>query len=125
MPSRKASAVTCGGPLCISALNKAGLRPDQDLAAVYEGRFQDVMAQQRSMGSLDAICPGPGAWRIMNEQEPGKQAFGSSCKRPRIGAVFLPGIPLRAPLLPFRVPPQHTPGRQPGQIPCLGVTHRA
>ena len=41
------------------------------------------MAQQRSMGSLDAICPGPGAWRIMNEQEPGKyKIVGESARVP-------------------------------------------
>lgn len=78
-----ASRDTAAGPLCISALNKAGLRPDQDLAAVYEGKFQDVMVQQLSMGSLDAICTGPGAWRIMNEQEPGKyKIVGESARVP-------------------------------------------
>lgn len=74
---------TAAGPLCISALNKAGVRPDQDLAAVYEGKFQDVMVQQLSVGSLDAICTGSGAWRIMNEQEPGKyRAIGESARVP-------------------------------------------
>lgn len=74
---------TAAGPLCISALNKAGVRPDKDLGAVYEGKFQDVMVQQLSMGSLDAICTGPGAWRIMNEQEPGKyKIIGESARVP-------------------------------------------
>jgi ABC-type phosphate/phosphonate transport system substrate-binding protein len=78
-----ASRDTAAGPLCISALNKAGVRPDQDLAAVYEGKFQDVMVQQLSMGSLDAICTGPGAWRMMNEQEPGKyKIIGESARIP-------------------------------------------
>jgi len=74
---------TAVGPLCISALNKAGVRPDQDLGAVYEGKFQDVMVQQLSLGSLDAICTGPGALRIMNEQEPGKyKVIGESARVP-------------------------------------------
>lgn len=63
---------TAVGPLCVSMLNKAGLRVNQDLSAVYEGKFQDVMIRQLSEGSLDAICTGPGALKIMNEQEPGK-----------------------------------------------------
>lgn len=67
-----ASRDTAAGPLCIDLLNKGGVRPDKDLQAVYEGKFQDVMVQQLSLGSLDAICTGPGTWRIMNEQEPGK-----------------------------------------------------
>ena len=78
-----ASRDTAAGPLCISALNKAGVRPDKDLDAVYEGKFQDVMVQQLSLGSLDAICTGPGAWRIMNEQEPGKyKIIGESARVP-------------------------------------------
>ncbi|MEW6253790.1 MAG: PhnD/SsuA/transferrin family substrate-binding protein, partial [Planctomycetota bacterium] len=39
---------------------------------VYEGKFQDVMIQQLRVNSLDAICTGPGALRIMNEESPGK-----------------------------------------------------
>lgn len=78
-----ASRDTAAGPLCIEALNKAGVRPDKDLEAVYEGKFQDVMVQQMSLGSLDAICTGPGAWRIMNEQEPGKyKVIGESARVP-------------------------------------------
>lgn len=78
-----ASRDTAAGPLCIEALNKAGVRPNQDLAAVYEGKFQDVMVQQLTVGSLDAICTGPGAWRIMNEQEPGKyKIIGESTRVP-------------------------------------------
>lgn len=78
-----ASRDTAAGPLCISALNKAGLRPDKDLAAVYEGKFQDVMVQQLSLNSLDAICTGPGPWRMMNEQEPGKyKIIGESIRVP-------------------------------------------
>ncbi len=78
-----ASRDTAAGPLCIAALNKSGVRPDQDLAAVYEGKFQDVMVKQLSLGSLDAICTGPGAWRIMNEQEPGKfKVIGESARVP-------------------------------------------
>ncbi|HWR78373.1 MAG TPA: PhnD/SsuA/transferrin family substrate-binding protein [Thiobacillus sp.] len=78
-----ASRDTAAGPLCISALNKAGLRPDQDLAAVYEGKFQDVMVKQLSQNSLDAICIGPGPWRMMNEQEPGKyRIIGESARAP-------------------------------------------
>jgi ABC-type phosphate/phosphonate transport system substrate-binding protein len=74
---------TAAGPLCISALNKAGIRPDQDLAAVYEGKFQDVMVQQLSLGSLDAICTGSGAWKVMNEQDPGKyKLVGESARVP-------------------------------------------
>ena len=63
---------TAAGPLCINILNRAGVRPDKDLAAVYEGKFQDVMIQQLRLSSLDAICTGPGALRIMNEESPGK-----------------------------------------------------
>jgi ABC-type phosphate/phosphonate transport system substrate-binding protein len=78
-----ASRDTAAGPLCISALNKAGVRPDQDLEAVYEGKFQDVMVKQLSQNSLDAICTGPGAWRMMNEQEPGKyRIVGESARVP-------------------------------------------
>jgi len=78
-----ASRDTAAGPLCISALNKAGLRPDKDLAAVYEGKFQDVMIKQLSDDSLDSICTGPGAWRMMNEQEPGKyRIIGESARVP-------------------------------------------
>lgn len=78
-----ASRDTGAGPLCIAALNKAGVRPDQDLAAVYEGKFQDVMIQQLSVNSLDAICTGSGAWRVMNEQAPGKyKIIGESVRVP-------------------------------------------
>ena len=78
-----ASRETAAGPLCISALNKAGLRADKDLAAVYEGKFMDVMVKQLSLNSLDAICIGPGPWRTMNEQEPGKyKILGESARVP-------------------------------------------
>lgn len=78
-----ASRETAAGPLCINVLNKAGIRPDKDLDAVYEGKFQDVMVQQMSLGSLDAICTGPAAWRTMNEQEPGKyRIVGESTRIP-------------------------------------------
>jgi len=78
-----ASRETAAGPLCISALNKAGLRPDKDLAAVYEGKFMDVMVKQLSQDGLDAICIGPGPWRTMNEQEPGKyRIIGESARVP-------------------------------------------
>lgn len=63
---------TAVGPLCVDVLRKSGLRPDRDFAGLYEGRFQDVMIQQLTNGSLDAICTGSGAWRMMNEQTPGK-----------------------------------------------------
>jgi len=43
----------------------------------------DVMAQQLTQGSLDAICVGPGPWRTMNEQEPGKyRLIGESVRVP-------------------------------------------
>jgi ABC-type phosphate/phosphonate transport system substrate-binding protein len=74
---------TGAGPLCIEVLNKNGVRPDKDLEAVYEGKFQDVMFQQLSLGSLDAICTGPAAVRMMNEQEPGKyKVLGESTRVP-------------------------------------------
>lgn len=74
---------TAAGPLCVAALTRAGLQPDKDLAAVYEGKFMDVMAQQLTQGSLDAICMGPGPWRTMNEQEPGKyRVIGESVRVP-------------------------------------------
>ncbi|MFN3544648.1 MAG: phosphate/phosphite/phosphonate ABC transporter substrate-binding protein [Thiobacillus sp.] len=63
---------TAAGPLCVDVIRKSGLRPDRDFAGLYEGRFQDVMVQQLANGSLDAICTGSGAWRMMNEQSPGK-----------------------------------------------------
>ncbi|MEW6590096.1 MAG: phosphate/phosphite/phosphonate ABC transporter substrate-binding protein [Pseudomonadota bacterium] len=63
---------TAAGPLCIDVLRKSALRPDKDFAALYEGRFQDVMIQQLSAGSFDAICTGSGAWRMLNEESPGK-----------------------------------------------------
>lgn len=78
-----ASRDTAAGPLCIAALNKAGVRADKDLAAVYEGKFMDVMVQQLAQDSLDAICMGPGPWRTMNEQEPGKyRVIGESVRVP-------------------------------------------
>lgn len=78
-----ASRDTAAGPLCISALNKAGVRPDQDLAAVYEGKFMDVMVKQLAQDSLDAICVGPGPWRMMNEETPGKyKVIGESARVP-------------------------------------------
>ena len=74
---------TAAGPLCVAALTRAGLQPDKDLAAVYEGKFMDVMAQQLTQGSLDAICMGTGPWRTMNEQEPGKyRVIGESVRVP-------------------------------------------
>ncbi len=78
-----ASRETAAGPLCISALNKAGVRADKDLASVYEGKFIDVMIKQLSLGSLDAVCMGPGPLRTMNEQEPGKyRVIGESARIP-------------------------------------------
>lgn len=60
------------GPLCLNALNKGGLRADKDLAYVYEGEFQDVMSRQLMENMLDAACLGPGPWKALNEQAPGK-----------------------------------------------------
>jgi ABC-type phosphate/phosphonate transport system substrate-binding protein len=77
------SRATASGPLCISALSKAGIRADKDLSAVYEGKFQDVMMRQLSENSLDAICTGPGPWKELNEQEPGKyRVLGESVRVP-------------------------------------------
>jgi ABC-type phosphate/phosphonate transport system substrate-binding protein len=82
-----ASRDTAAGPLCINALNKAGLRADADLESVYEGKFQDVMSRQLVEGSLDAICTGPGPWKALNQQEPGKfRVIGES--------VCVPGFAL-------------------------------
>lgn len=78
-----ASRDTAAGPLCISALNKGGIRPDQDLEAIYEGKFMDVMAKQLAANSLDAICVGPGPWRALNEAAPGKyKIIGESARVP-------------------------------------------
>ena len=47
------------------------------------GMATKVMAQQLTQGSLDAICMGPGPWRTMNEQEPGKyRVIGESVRVP-------------------------------------------
>ena len=67
-----ASRDTVAGPLCINALNKAGLKANKDFASVYEGKFADVMARQLAGNGLDALCIGPGAWKTMNEESPGK-----------------------------------------------------
>lgn len=67
-----ASRETAAGPLCINVLNKGGLRPDRDLETLYEGKFQDVLVQQLTLNNLDAICTGPGPWRTLSEQSPGK-----------------------------------------------------
>jgi len=78
-----ASRDTVAGPLCINALNKAGLRADKDFASVYEGKFQDVMARQLADNGLDAMCTGPGPWKAMNEESPGKfRVVGESVRVP-------------------------------------------
>lgn len=78
-----ASRDTVAGPLCINALNKAGLRADKDFASVYEGKFMDVMSRQVEEKGLDALCAGPGVWKGMNEASPGKfRAIGESVKVP-------------------------------------------
>ena len=78
-----ASRDTVAGPLCIHALNKAGLRADKDFASVYEGKFQDVMARQLAENGLDALCTGPGPWKAMNEEHPGKfRTVGESVRVP-------------------------------------------
>ena len=78
-----ASRETVAGPLCINALNKVGLRADKDFASVYEGKFQDVMARQLADGGLDAMCTGPGPWKAINEQSPGKfRVVGESVRVP-------------------------------------------
>jgi len=78
-----ASRETVAGPLCINALNKAGLRADKDLASVYEGKFMDVMARQVQEKGLDALCTGPGPWKGMNEASPGKfRVIGESVRVP-------------------------------------------
>lgn len=66
------SRETAIGGLCVSALNKAGIRADKDLGYVYEGKYQDVMANLLTTGQLDAICTGPAPWKEMNEKAPGK-----------------------------------------------------
>ncbi len=66
------SRETAIGGLCVSALNQAGIRADKDLAYVYEGKYQDVMARLLTSGQLDAICTGPAPWKAMNEESPGK-----------------------------------------------------
>ncbi|MBT9566816.1 MAG: phosphate/phosphite/phosphonate ABC transporter substrate-binding protein [Thiobacillus sp.] len=78
-----ASREAVSGPLCINALNKAGLRADKDFASVYEGKYQDVMARQLAEGTLNAVCTGPGPWKEMNEQYPGKfRVVGESVRVP-------------------------------------------
>ena len=78
-----ASRDTVAGPLCINALNKAGLRADKDFASVYEGKFMDVMARQVEEKGLDALCTGPGPWKSMNEGSPGKfRVVGESVRVP-------------------------------------------
>ena len=78
-----ASRDTVAGPLCINAMNKAGLKADKDFASVYEGKFMDVMSRQVEEKGLDALCAGPGVWKGMNESSPGKfRAIGESVKVP-------------------------------------------
>lgn len=78
-----ASRDTAAGPLCMHALNKANLRADKDFGSVYEGKFMDVMARQLSENGLDAMCIGPGPWKTMNEESPGKfRVVGESVKVP-------------------------------------------
>ncbi len=78
-----ASRDTVAGPLCINALNKAGLRADKDFSSVYEGKFMDVMARQVEEKGLDALCTGPGPWKSLNEGSPGKfRVVGESVRVP-------------------------------------------
>lgn len=78
-----ASRDTVVGPLCIGALNQAGVRADENLRSVYEGKFQDVMSRQLVAGDLDAICTGPAAWQALNRQTPGKfRVIGESVRVP-------------------------------------------
>ncbi|GEM_PF-2644740 len=78
-----ASRDSVAGPLCINALNKAGLKADKDFASVYEGKFMDVMARQVLENGLDALCTSPGPWKKMNETSPGKfRAIGESIRVP-------------------------------------------
>ena len=78
-----ASRETVSGPLCINALNKAGLQADKDFGSVYEGKYQDVMARQLAEGTLQAMCTGPGPWKETNEQYPGKfKIIGESVRVP-------------------------------------------
>ena len=91
-----ASRDTVAGPLCINALNKAGLRADKDFASVYEGKFMDVMARQVEEKGLDALCTGPGPWKSMNEGSPGKfRVVGESVRVP--GFAFSIDSELSAP----------------------------
>ena len=74
---------TVVGPLCVGALNRAGLRADEDLRSVYEGKFQDVMTRQLVDGDLDAICTGPAAWKALKRLAPGKfRVIGESVRVP-------------------------------------------
>lgn len=66
-----ASRDTAIGPLCMGAINQAGLRADRDFASVYEGKFMDVMAQELKTKSLDAICISPIAWKTLSAEAPG------------------------------------------------------
>lgn len=78
-----ASRDTVAGPLCVNALNKAGLRADKDFASVYEGKFMDVMSRQVEEKGLDAMCAGQGVWKGLNDTAPGKfRAIGESVKVP-------------------------------------------
>ncbi|MBT9589696.1 MAG: PhnD/SsuA/transferrin family substrate-binding protein [Thiobacillus sp.] len=78
-----ASRETVAGPLCINALNKAGLRADKDFASVYEGKFMDVMTRQVQEKGLDTLCAGPGVWKSINEESPGKfRVIGESVRVP-------------------------------------------
>ena len=79
VPSRD----TVAGPLCINALNKAGLKADKDFASVYEGKYVDVMVRQLTENGLDAVCIGPGPWKALNEENPGKyRVVGESVRVP-------------------------------------------
>jgi len=75
------SRETAIGGLCVSAINKAGIRADKDLGYVYEGKYQDVMANLLTTGQLDAICTGPAPWKEMNEKSPGKYKVLSETAR--------------------------------------------
>ena len=77
------SRETAIGGLCVSTLNKAGIRADKDLGYVYEGKYQDVMANLLTTGQLDAICTGPGQWKQLNEKAPGKyRVLGETVRIP-------------------------------------------
>ena len=91
-----ASRDTVAGPLCIAALNKAGLHADKDFDSVYEGKFADAMARQLAANALDAMCTGPGAWKTINDESPGKfRVIGESVRVP--GFAFSIDSELSAP----------------------------